>query len=218
MTLTAQAVRDILTLQNNGNSKYTDGTILSNVRAAQAFLERATHRYFVSQTKTLTFTSEGRASVPIPGLRTPSSVVSNSTTLSRDESYWLIPDAQQTGVYAAVQLRAFANRREGPWYLSNPEWFDRNLDSPLYPGNYAGSAPNDLVITGDWGYTDPPEPFLLAQKFLAAFWTLRPDALLSGGTATPEGNVFDLSHLPDEVQQFVADWALPSDPGMVVSV
>ncbi len=217
--VTAASVREYLGLNSpsvpavSGESKYTDSTIGSNIRAASWTLERATGRILGARTATLKFTTNGAAYVALPGLRSATSVTLQSTTLDADATYYLIPDAQQSGVYTGIQFRAFGSGRGGgPWWLSNPEWFDRNLDSPLYPGNRGGatSLPNDLVIPGDWGYTDAdlPEPVRHATKVLAAYYTKRPDAILSGGITTPDGNSFDLSALPVEVQAFVKDWRI----------
>ena len=79
------------------------------------------------------------------------------------------------------------------------------------PGGTGGSLPNDLVITGDWGYVDDatmPEEVRHTAKVLAAYFTKRPDAILGGALATPEGGVVDLSQLPIEVQAFVAEWRI----------
>jgi hypothetical protein len=51
-----------------------------------------------------------------------------------------------------------------------------------------------------------PEAVRHAAKVLAAFYTKRPDAILSGGITTPDGNTFDLSNLPVEVADFVREW------------
>jgi hypothetical protein len=173
-----------------------------------------TGRWFFDRTATtLKATTNGSASVLIPGLRTATSVTMQGATLTADASYWLVPDAQSSGVYTGLQVRPFGTNRSGPWWLSNPEWFDRNLDSPFYPANRGyglSSLPNDLVIVGDWGFTDAelPEPVRLATKALAGYYTLHTSALLSGAQSTPEGNIFDLSRLPIEVQSFVSEWRL----------
>jgi hypothetical protein len=210
--VTAASVREYLALNSTAStSKYTDATLGSNIRAATWTLERATGRLFADKTATLLFTTNGAAYLTIPGLRTATAVSLQNSALVADSTYWLTPDSQQTGVSTGIQLRAFGTARQGgPWWLSNPEWFDRNLDSPFYPGNYGGgtSLPNDLSIAGSWGYTagSEPEPALHATKVLAAFYTLRPDAILAGAVATPDGGSTDLSALPVEVQQFIADW------------
>lgn len=210
--VTAASVREYLGLNtSSGDSRYSDATLGSNIRAASWFIERSTGRLYADQTATLKFTTEDRAWVPIPGLRTATSVTLNGSALTADSTYYLIPDAQQTGVYTGIQFRSFSRRADGPWWLSNPEWFDRNLDSPYYPGNRGGgtSLPNDLVIAGSWGYTDIPEPVLHATKVLAGYYTKRPDAILSGAITT-DTSLFDLSNLPIEVQSFVTEWRVGS--------
>jgi hypothetical protein len=214
--ITAASVREYMELNSPGStSKYTDATLGSNIRASQGMLERWTSRRFEDVTATLTFSTDGRAFLPIPGLRSATSVTNQSTTLVADETYYLLPDTQQTGVYTGIQFRAFrTSGTNGPWWLSNPEWFDRNLDHPHYPANRGESMtlPNDLVIAGSWGWTDAlmPEAVRHAVKVLAGFLTLRPDALLTGGRFTPGGDVIDLSQFPIEVQAFVADWKVGS--------
>jgi hypothetical protein len=209
MFVNVQTVRDYLDLNPpGGDSKYSDATIGSNIASAGWALERATGRIFGPVTKTLVFSTDGRAQMAIPGLRTASAVTLQGTALTANATYWLLPDLQQTGVATGIQFRAFSQPNSDPrWYLGNPEWFDRDLDSWRYPGS-GGSMPNDLSITGDWGYAmaDIPDPVLLATKALAAWYTLRPDALLAGARMTPDGNTFDLSRLPTEVALFIAEW------------
>jgi hypothetical protein len=210
MFVSVAEVRAYLSLNAPGtDSKYSDATISSNIMSAGWTLERACGRLFGDVTATKKFSTDGRAQMYIPGLRTATSVTLQGTTLTADTTYWLLPDDQQTGVYTGIQFRAFRGPSSGGrWWLGNPEWFDRNLDSPFYPGNYGlgGTLPNDLVIAGDWGYSTIPDPVLLATKALAAWYTLRPDALLSGARFTPDGNIFDLSKYPTEVQAFITDW------------
>lgn len=217
MIVTAASVREYMELSSPGStSKYTDATLGSNIRAAQAQLERWTSRRFEDQTATLVFSTNGRAFIPIPGLRSVSSAPTlQGTALTVDDTYYLTPDTQQTGVYTGIQFRAFRTTgTNGPWWLSNPEWFDRNLDHPFYPANRGESMtlPNDLSITGSWGWTDAlmPEPVRHAVKVLAGYYTLRSDALVTGGRFTPGGDVMDLSQYPIEIQTFVADWKVGS--------
>jgi hypothetical protein len=179
---------------------YTTTLIGSNIRAAASFLERATGRQFERQNNTTkTFTSNGAAALAIPDIRNIDTISLQDSALTVDESYWLIADNR--GIYSAVQFRAFGTGG-GLSYLSNPQWFDRNLDRW---GN-VGSLPNDLVITGDWGHDPYPHDFLHAVKVLAAWYTRRPSSLLGGAVITPEGNQIDYSALPVEVQQFLANW------------
>jgi len=200
------SVREILSLNGASTSQYSSDLIGSNIRDASWFLERATQRIFRDETSlTLKFTTNNADTVYLPGLRTASSVSLNGAAFVADSSYWLVPDAQQSGVYLAISFHPFG----GQDYRSNPEWFDRNLDSPKWQSLQASrrSLPNDLSIAGAWGYTDAtlPEPVRRNTARLAAWYTIRSDALLSGARAT-EAGIFDLSNLPVEVQQFVASW------------
>lgn len=204
--VSAASVREYLGLNSvSSDSRYSDATIGSNIRAASWALERATGRIFRDETGSRTYSTNGAAFVVLPGLRTASAVTLQGATLVADESYWLVPDTQQTGVACGINLRPWGSGGREPWYLSNPEWFDRGLDMGHY-GRNARSLPNDLVITGTWGYASPPEPLLHATKVLAGYYTKRPDAILSGALATPDGNLVNLSDLPVEVRLFVDEW------------
>jgi hypothetical protein len=211
-----QAVRDFLDLDTDATSRYTDQTIGSNIRQASWFLERQTGRLFGNYTGiTRTYTTNGEASLIIPGFRTLTSVTWAGTALTSGETYWAIPDSQQTGVYTGLQLRGYRQRTDGPAYLHSPAWFDRGLDSVYRPGGALTSNPNDLVILGDAGYIDGgspdlPEPARFATKVMAAFLTKYPDAVLVGTIATANDGSIDLSGFPLPVQQFIADWSIKS--------
>jgi hypothetical protein len=204
-----QAVRDFLDLDVDSTSKYTDQTIGSNIRQASWMLERATNRIFGDQTATKKFTTNDAAYMTIPGLRTATSVTWAGSLLTADESYWLIPDNQQTGVYTGIALRGFRTRLDGPGYLHYSDWFDTNKDDPKYSGRFA-SLPNDLVIEGDWGYleADIPEPVRGNAKVLAAFLTKYPDAVLASSIQTAGGGSIDYSGWPITVQEFIASWRI----------
>lgn len=205
--VTAQQVRDYIGLDPSATSRYSDSTLGSNMRAAGDWLEARTNRFLWDRTATVTLTTNGQASVQIPGLRAASSVLLSGTTLEVDETYWLIPDVRQNGTYVGLQVRPHGDRYS--WRRS-ADWFDRGLDLPGRPGSDYASLPNDLVIAGTWGYAagTEPEEALHAYKVLAAYFTKRPDALLSGGYVTEDGNAFDLSQYPVEVQTFVTGWQL----------
>lgn len=196
------------------SGQYGSGNIGSNIKVASGFLERMTHRQFDPQTATAkTFTSEGRAYLSIPDLRSATSVTLQGAALTADQSYWLIPDSANDGIYTGIQFRQFSRMD----YRNNPEWFDRNLDSWLFWAreNNWGSLPNDLVITGDWGWSPLPDELLMATKVLASWFTLRPDAVLSNVIQSAQGTVSDVSQLPPEVQSFISAWTLQE---MTVSV
>ncbi len=220
MFCSAADVRSYLDLNATpSTSQYTDQTIESNIRAASYTLERATGRWLADRPNvTATFTTQGRAELFIHGFRSVSSVTLQGAALLANQSYWLHEDAQATGIYLAIQLRVFRQWNTGPRpWLSNPQWFDRGLDDPYFPGNYGGgwtysSLPNDLVIVGDGGYLDAnlPEPIRQASKILAAFYTMRPASILADVAITPQGGVLNYSQMPPEIAAgllgFVNQW------------
>lgn len=175
--------------------RYSDRALGSNIRAAQGMLERQTSRQFDTQTGvTKTLSTDGKAVVSIPDLRTATSVTLQEAALAADTTYWLLPDTRHSGVYVAVQVRPF-----GGDYRGNPQWFDRNLDRDWYTtGEY--TTPNDLVIVGDWGWLSKPDDLLLGVKALAAWITKRADAVLAGAVQNTDGSIMDYTAWPEEAQ------------------
>jgi hypothetical protein len=186
------------------------------IQAASDFLERATGRIITASASNTsrTFSSDGRAAIAIPDLRTASSITLQGSTLTADSTYWLVPAKQQPGdgttIYTGLQFRAYDTYD----YRSNPEWFDRNLDSPYWSVRRYG-LPNDLVITGLWGWTSVPAQWKIATLVLAGWNYKRPDSLLANVAITPEGNELQYGQMPPEVRELIDGWRL-SD--MVVTV
>lgn len=216
LTVSVAEVRDYLQLEEDnptGNSSLSDGQIESNILAAQETLERMTRRWFVNRPDaTYTATSMIRAIMPIPGFRTFTTVTWSQSTLIENQSFWALPDVQNTGIYTALQFRPFRADMQ-PWYLANPGWWDQALDNPFYPGNYGGgyaytSMPNDLIVVGDAGYAPGTYPFawLLAVKQLASFFTKQPASILAETIITGQGAVINYANLPSTVQAFAASW------------
>ena len=188
------------------NDRWNEPQLSSNIRAASAFLQKRTGRQFELQLATTkTFTTNGDAFVALPGLRSASAVTLAGTTLNLDDTYHLSPDAQQTGVYVGIQFRPFGS---GADYRSWPTWFDTNLDRRWYPG--FRSDPNDLTITGDWGYIDYPDELVHVTNVMAAWITRRPDSLLGGVSVTANGTEIDMGALPIEVRLFIDTWKMGS--------
>ena len=216
LTVSAAQVRAYLSLEagnpTNSPSKSTE-QIESNILAAQEVLERATGRWFVNRpATTYTATTMLRAIVPVPGFRAFTSVSAYGSALVVNQAVWPLPDAQNSGIYTALQFRPFRGDLH-EWWIANPQWWDAALDNPFYPGNYGGgyawtSMPNDLSVVGDGGYAPGSEPFswLLAVKQLAAFYTLQPAALLAATIVTPQGGVISYADLPDTVVNFINSW------------
>lgn len=176
------------------------------LQAASDQLEKATGRVITASASNTarTFTTHGRAVVTIPDLRTASTVTLSGSSLTADESFWLIPSAQAPDIYTGVQVRSY--RFNSPnWYLAYSEWFDRNYDNWRYP---TSSMPNDLVVTGLWGWTTPPSVWKLAAMALAGYYLKHGEALLSGAAQTSEGAILDYTQYPSEVQHLIRDWSL----------
>lgn len=211
--ITEQQLRDYLHLDADAaDERYGDPQLGSNIRAASAFLQRVTHRQFEPQTGvTRTFTTNGKANIIIPDLRTATSVTLQDAELTADETYWLMSDPVESSVYTAIQLRPFGAYH----YKANPQWFDRNLDTYYGRGWPLGSLPNDLDIAGDWGHDPYPEDLLQNTKVLAAWITRRPESVLANVRITPEGSELRYGDLPPEVQRFIADWTLAENVAVI---
>lgn len=199
--VTAADVRTFANLSGT-TGRYSDANISSNVMVAQEFISREASRQFAKRdAETLTFTTEGRAAFAIPDLRTATTVTWDGTVLTQDENYWLLPDAKQSGIYVAIQLRPID--KGGKWYYGNPEWWDRGLDWP----RRSSSSVNDLTILGDWGWDPLPYDVLHAVKAMAAWLIKRGDAVLAGAVADPAtGTVFDYTQLPTEVTSVIRNY------------
>lgn len=217
LTVSATEVRDYLQFETDAtsiaNSSTSTATIESNILAAQETLERATRRWFVDRPAvTYTTTSMLRAIVPVPGFRAFTTITAYGSALVVNQAVWPLPDAQNTGIFTALQFRPFRGDMEH-WYYANPNWWDAALDNPFYPGNYGGgyawtSMPNDMVIVGDGGYAAGTYPFawLLAVKQLASFFTKQPASILAETIITPQGGVVNYASIPSTVQAFITSW------------
>lgn len=203
---TAVELRTYLDTQTT-TGRYATTHLDFMLESASGILERATGRVITASASNTvrTFTSHGQAVVTIPDLRTAATVSIAGAALTADQTYWLIPSRQAPDIYTGVQVRAFRTGSTN-WYLAYPEWFDRNLDNARWGVNT--SLPNDLVVTGLWGWTTPPAQWKLAAMALAGYFLKHGDALLAGAAQTPEGAILDYSAYPIEAQQLIKDWAL----------
>ena len=222
--VTPQSIRDI-----NGwdttTGRYADTIIGNHLLDSINELERACVRYFVNRPGfTLQITSNGAPILPIPGIRTASSVIWMGSTQvaglagGGGSGYALLPDVLQSGVYTAIQFRPLRSPdANGPWWLSlggaTTNWFDTGADNPFDPRNYGGgyvytSTALDTVLVGDWGYAPGSEPMALFNplEVLASWHCERPLSLLSDSVITPQGGVLSFANMPAEVRQFTTDW------------
>ena len=205
--VTAQELRSYLGIEAT-TGRASNANLDLFAQAASDFLERATGRIIASSPSNTqrTFSTYGRAAVTIPDIRVVSSATLQGTTLTADSTYHLIPSRQQPvsgdTIYTGVQLHAYSRYD----YRANPEWFDRNLDNWRWPGGY--SLPNDLVITGLWGWANTPPQWKLATLVLAGYEYKRPDSLLANVSITPEGGVLNYGDMPPEVAELITMWRL----------
>lgn len=204
------------------SGKWVDANVQSLIDSAIAYLALRTGRQFVRQTDIAKeFSTNGLASLTIPDLVSATEVAQDGSVLTAKSSYWLLPDSRQSGIYTGIQLRPYTAAGDGPWYLGRSDWFDRGLDMPNPHGH--GSVPNDLVVTGTWGYGDAGpdlEPFLpdearFAITVLAAWYVLRPDSVLGDASVTVEGAIRTYTALPIEVRAFIEEWQLGQQAVMV---
>ena len=212
--VTAAELRTYLDISST-TGRASDSNLNLLIESASDFLERATGRIITASgsNTSRTFSSDGRTTLVIGDIRTISSATLQGSTLAADSTYWLLPARQQPAnetIYTSIQLRGFGTYD----YRSNPEWFDRNLDSPYWSIRRNG-LPNDLVITGLWGWTSVPSQWKHATLVLAGYHYKRPDSLLANVSITPEGNELDYGQMPPEVRELIDGWRLSE---MVVSV
>ena len=198
--ITAADVRTFANIEGT-TGRYSDASLGSNILTAQSLLQRKASRQWETQTAVAkTFDTEGRAQIAIPDLRTATSVTLNGTALVANDSYWLIEDARHSGVYVAIQLRVFQDQ----YRLANPV---RYWDIVPPYGGSGSNEPNDLVITGTWGWDPMPYDVLHGTKALAAWLTKRGDALLANAIQLPDGSVLDYSNWPIEAQDVVREYS-----------
>lgn len=227
--VTPEQVRQYLVLNEPGStSRYSDGTLHSNIAAAQSYLENECHRFFYNHAGvTWATTTLLAAQVSIPGFRTFTSVTWGGVTLTvcipgdgnTSCSAWGIweqsPGLDTERLVVGLQFRPWRVDNERPWYMADRNWWDKALDSPFFPGNFGGgyawtSMPNDLVIVGDGGYTPGSEPWALRQavKELAAWFTMKPAGLFAQYAATPGGGSIPYQDFPPYVAEFIMDWKI----------
>jgi hypothetical protein len=212
--VTPATVRAQLNLTGT-TGQYADDIIGSYIISATESLELVTKRYLSNRPGfTVTYTSMLRAILPVPNLRTATTVTYANNDMTVNAGYWLLPDSAQTGVFTGIQFRALRADGAGPWWLVDPGWFDKALDNPFNPANYGGgyvfsSMPNDTTVLGDWGYEPGFEPgnVVHAVEVLSEWYTMRPPAILADSAITPAGGIVSYSQMPPEVQDFVKTYS-----------
>ena len=191
------------------SGQYSDGLISSNIKVASAYLQSQTGRQFDYQAgATKLFTTRWRSAMALPDYRNETAVVLNQATLTKNSTYYAIPDRLNSGTYVGIE---FPNYGRGRDYRTVPDWFDRGLDSWYWTGPFFTELPNNLSITADWGFQTLPDELVRATAILASWYTLRSNALLSNTLQTPEGSLVDVSAMPAEISLFIDNWKIRVD-------
>ena len=225
--VTPQQVRDYMTWSESTDTRYSDTNIARCIRAGISFLEKETRRFLADRDLSDTsgvpwaWTTMIAAEVPIPGFRDFTQVTWGGANLTvalpgtTSGGCWAVPDLLASGVYTALQFRAWRTSDFPQWYLAHSDWFDQMYDSPYFPGNFGGgfawtSMPNDLCIWGHAGYASGSEPysFILALQILAAYYVMRPASVLATLAMTPGGSTVKYGDLPSEVRDFIAAYQI----------
>lgn len=185
-----------------------DDTLLAQVITdAVGKAERDTSRTFAAASNVTTrYSTDGQSSIIIHDrpYDDPSRVVTlGGVTMTEGTNVWFLPDRRDQNISATVQLRHY-DRSRGDWYKVDPQWFDKNLDSPRYPAG----APNDLVIAGIIGHPFPDDDVVGAIRLLCAwlYWNAKSGA--SGVVQLPGGESLDLEAEPPRYAEFVRNWRI----------
>jgi len=220
--ITPATVRAYLNLGASTDSRYSDAVMYSAILGAIGFLEKECRRFFADRAFPVggipwAATTMIAPEVPIPGFRTFDAVTWGGAALTvalpgtASGGCWALPDNLATGVYTALQFRAFITADTPNWWYAHSDWFDQMYDSPWFPGNRGGmtgltSMPNDLCIWGNAGYALGSEPYdyIDALTILSAYKVERPGSVLATVAMTPGGSTMKYGDLPGEVRDFIA--------------
>lgn len=198
-------VKTYLGLTGTGDDQVISQCIL----AAQGRIETDTGRVFAySSNVTRVYSTDGAASLNIRDVPSASSntatVTLNGATMAYGSQWWLLPDRRNPDVSTTIQLR-FYDRSRPEWWKASPDWFDSNMDNPLYWASIG--SPNDLVIAGPEGHPTPAPGDVVAMHVVMAallYWQAKSGA--SGTVTTPTGETIDLTADPIGYTDFVRRW------------
>lgn len=174
---------------------------------ASIMAERDTGRTFaVTSNVTRVYSSDGQASFVIhdrPQTDGSRTVTWNGATMTEGTNVWFLPDRRNPDVSTTIQLRHYDTSRRD-WYKADPQWWDKNLDSPRWPGG----TPNDVSITGVVGHPSLPPDVKQAVLELAAYlyWSAKSGA--SGFTQSPQGDQAELGDYPESYKAMVRNWRI----------
>jgi len=185
----------------------TDNTLLQTcLDAGLAQAQADTGRTFAySSNNDRVYSTDGQVLVNIADTpRTDASrvVTLNGAALTESAGYWLLPDRRNPDISTTIQLMAF-DRNRPDWFKSDPQWFDKNLDT--FWRRY-GAIPLDLRITGLLGHPTWTNDVTHEVTFLSAWFYWRAKSGASGVIQTPTGETIDLAAEPVSSPVFVRNW------------
>lgn len=189
-----------------------DVLIASIASNATAVAERHTGRVLaVTSNVTRYYSTNNEAQVVVhdrPFTDGGRTVTWNGVTLTEGTDCWFIPDRRYGEITNTLQLRQF-DTGSGTWYLSEPMWWDRNLDTRSLP---AGS-PNDLRIAGVEGHPAITGDTRMALLELCSWLYFRAKSGASGLAVVSTD--LDLSDTPTVFRQWVEHWKVRTSVGLV---
>jgi hypothetical protein len=228
LIISAQTVRDYLDLNSPGSqSSYSDATIGSNIRSALDFLEHRTGR-FLHDLPATTWVIPGatmlRAQVAIPGFRNFTSVTWGGSALTvgfqagGSASCWAVPDLLNSGIYVALQFRAWRADSDRPWWLADSQLVGQGARLAVLPRQLGRRLRLDLDagrprdrrrrrLRNGIGARQPAPRRQGARGLLHAAPAIDP----RGRGDHPRWRHPQLLPPPFEVVDFIADWKLGGD-------
>jgi hypothetical protein len=196
-------IKTYLGITGTGDDTLISSCLLSAVAQAEADTGR---RFAYASNTVQTWSSDGQTLVRIydvPRTDATRTITLSGVTLTEGTNAWLLPDRRNSDVSTTLQLFAFD--RTGDWYKSDPQWWDKNLDSLF--GRY-GTDPLDVRVSGFIGHPTWRDDVTEQVKFLTAWFYWRAKSGASGVIQLPGGQEIDLGAEPLSSPQFVANWAV----------
>ena len=176
--------------------------------AGLAQAQRDTGRTFAyGSNNTRDYSTDGQVLVGIadtPKTDATRVVTLNGVALTETQGYWLLPDRRNPDISVTIQLAAF-DRNRLDWFKSDPQWWDKNLDT--FWRRY-GSIPLDLRLTGYLGHPTWNADVTHEVTFLSAWFYWRAKSGASGVIQTPTGETIDLAAEPVSSPVFVRNWSV----------
>jgi hypothetical protein len=185
-----------------------DALLTTCLASGIAQAEHDTSRTFAyASNKVRDYSTDGNVLVQItdiPKTDATRVVTLNGVTLTETQGYWLLPDRRNPDISTTIQLAAF-DRDRADWFKSDPQWWDKNLDT--FWRRY-GAIPLDLRIASYVGHPTWTDDVVQEVTFLSAWFYWRAKSGASGVIQTPTGEEIDLAAEPVSSPTFVRNWRI----------